>query len=166
MLYRIPVPLPTFNPSSLMHFRLSCRHQYILPSHRRGNFTITHEVPLHTFSNQPRLAVSALIVFLASWIILPLVDFHMSGIIQHLLFVWPFSFEVYPCCWGTQCHDFSCTVQWHCTVIPVSSSLPLWMNTGFGLSFCSVSFLIADLFINADLTLNLDLTLPSLDLRL
>ena len=63
-----------------------------------GPLPSTHEVPLHTFSIRPWRAVSALIVFLASWIILPLMDFHMSG--SYSICCLAFSFEVYPRCWG------------------------------------------------------------------
>lgn len=144
-----------------MHFRLSCRHQCTLPSHRRGNFTVNPWGSLTHLLHQAtaRNLCSDFFLFLASWIILPLMDFHMSGIIQHLLFVSGFFL------WGLSVllRDSApwffayCSVALHC-VIPVSSSLLLWMNTWFGLSFCSVSFLIADLFINTDLILNLDLT--------
>lgn len=42
--------------------------------------------------------------------------------------------------------------------IPQSFILPLWMDICFGPGFCSLAFLIADLFIDTDLILDLDLT--------
>lgn len=54
---------------------------------------------------------------------------------------------------------FNCWVAFQCMRMPQFTYLNVSMDVWFGPSFCSVSFLIADLFVNSDLTFDLDLTL-------
>lgn len=99
--------------------------------------------------------------FLPPKIILPVLDFHMNGIIQYVLFcVLLFFLRFIRVVAGISSWLlFNCWVAFQYMRMPQFTYLNVSMDVWFGPSFCSVSFLIADLFVNSDLTFDLDLTL-------